>query len=185
MKQVFYTGLRDDLEHFMTSKTLVNLKSEHLPQLWEPHFLEAGTYALTTSKIQNTPALKALLESAHRKEKVLKLCSDKAWSLEQACQGLCMAMENKWIEQPAEPQLLAAVRYMGNRTRLGEYLVEIGRLDKEHLDQALQTQQYMQSALGETMGLGDILIRLQLIGQAEAEAILFLKHESKKPYKMK
>jgi hypothetical protein len=75
------------------------------------------------------------------------------------------------------------MRYLGNKTRLGEYLVQSQRITEEDMEQALLTQQYITVAMGERTNIGEILVRLELVEQEDVEAILFLKEESSKVFR--
>ena len=76
---------------------------------------------------------------------------------------------------------MASIEYLSGRTRLGEYLLKLGLIRPEQLDQALRAQKYIDEAMSDHTKLANILINLGYITRKDSETILFLKDESKKP----
>jgi hypothetical protein len=180
IKQVIYQQIRSDLELSMSKPALDTFGAQDLLQLWVPTVTPAGRRELELPNGQGDPNLKQLFYLASMGKSVLHICVHHQWNLEQCSILLYQALERQLIQTPTSGIIEATIHYLGNHIRIGEYLVKIGRLQVEQLDQALRTQKYIEDALGEKSGLADVLINLGYIDRHDSDGILFLKDESKK-----
>jgi hypothetical protein len=183
IKQVIYQQIRADLELSMSKPALDTFGAQDLLQLWVPTVTPVGRRELELPNGQGDASLKQLFYLASMGKSVLHICVHHQWNLEQCSILLYQALERQLIQTPTSGIIEATIHYLANHIRIGEYLVKIGRLQIEQLDQALRTQKYIEDALGEKSGLADVLINLGYINRHDSDGILFLKDESKKSLK--
>lgn len=185
IKQVIFTDLRDDLEQKMSIKTLKMLDNEHSLQLWEPFLTTRGKNEVLNPSAAVPNDMTQLLKSCKNGFNVANICTESHWTLEKCCILLCETIKAGYLEPASSRIINATMRYLGNKTRLGEYLVESQRITVEDMSQALLTQDYISRAMGERTNIGEIVVRLELVDQEEVESILFLKEESSKVFNLK
>jgi hypothetical protein len=182
IKHVIFLQLRSDLEKSLTKSTLDGLGDSDSLQLMVPQVTHAGKQELEQPSGRNTQELLRLLHCANRQKNVVNICIINNWTLEQCSILLVEAIEKQYVTPPVSVHTQATLLYLGNRIRIGDYLVKIGRLTLEQLDQALRTQRYIEESLGEKTGIANVLINLGYIHKKDSEGILFLKEESKKVF---
>lgn len=182
MKQVIYTEMLSDLEASISRETLNTYEKAHLLQLHVPELTADGTREAMEPSGRYPQALIEFLRLARQNYNVASICMALQWTLEQACMVLLRGIQVSLVLRPSSFKVDATLRYLGNEIRLGEYLVQIQKINWDQLDQALRTQTYIHSALGERLALGEVIINLGFIQREDAESILFLKEESKKAY---
>ena len=184
IRQVIYTDLRDALEKEMTAKTMKTLDKENFLQLWDPILTTRGKNELLNPSADVSKNIQLLLKACKNGLNVASICTEFNWTLEKCCILLCDTIAAGYLEPSISIIIDATMRYLGNKTRLGEYLVHSQRITQEEMDQALMTQQYISVAMGERTNIGEILVRLELVELEDVEAILFLKEESSKVFKV-
>lgn len=177
VKQVIYLELHQELVGHFTPESLKNLTPEDTLAFYIPKITSEGERTLQEAKDD----LGKLLLDAQQKYTILDICLRNSWSLETCCHHLLNAIQLQWLYPPASIKALGTIEYLANSIRLGEYLVKMGRITTEQLEQALRTQQYIKEALQEHTGFANILINLGYITRQDTEGILFLKQESLKP----
>jgi hypothetical protein len=182
VKQVIYAQLRQELEASLSKATLATFGPEHTLQLWAPEITRQGLQEIEKPTGMLGQGMLKLLHLSRFHKNVLSITIMNNWSLEQASIYLLEALEKELISPARSKVILGTIDYLANRTRLGEYLVQINRLTIEQLDQALRTQRAIAEAMGESTGIANVLINLGYIKKEDSEAILFLKEESKKPF---
>lgn len=180
MKQVLFIVLKSDLQVHLSNKTLNSLSKDNFVQLWQPSLSTQGIKALFDEKEE----LKEFLALLKDKKSVYLVCFEKHLTLEQFCSQLLVCLDKKLIDPPENTQVLATMEYLGNRTRIGDYLVRLGRISTSNLEDALKTQKYISVSTGEQVGIGEILIRLNLVTQQDVESILFLKQQASQAFQL-
>jgi hypothetical protein len=182
IRQLIYTDLRDALSKEMSPKTIKTLDKENFLQLWEPLLTTRGKNELLSPSSEVASDVRQLLKACKIGLNVANICTEYVWTLEKCCVLMCSAIASGYIEPSPSVVIDATARYLGNKIRLGEYLVQIGRVTEEEMQQALMTQQYITLAMGEHTNVGEILTRLELLDPEDVEVILFLKEESSKTF---
>ena len=184
VQQVIYADLKRHLEADNVMNPFNDYRKEDFLQLWKPDLTENGRMALMRQNVEDSDDLRLLLEACRHHDSVAMMCARYEWSLQNACQLIVVALRQQYLMRPESKILEASVRYLGDEIRIGEFLVFIGRVDQKQMEMALQTQQYIESAMGERSKIADILIRLELVTPSDVESILFLKEESCKPFRL-
>jgi hypothetical protein len=184
VQQVIYTDLKSYLEKDAGIHRLSSISREDFLQLWKPTLSERGQEALRTLSLNEHGDMVLLLDAVRHNDNVAMMCARYEWSLQNACHLFIAALRQQYIKPPHSKVLEASIRFLGDEIRIGEYLVFIGRVDQAQMELALQTQQYIESAMGERAKIADILIRLELLTPEDVESILFLKEESRKPFRL-
>jgi hypothetical protein len=185
VQQVIYTDLKQRLEKNVTLRTLSSFSRENFLQLWSPNLTQRGVHMLHQNTAVRTPSdLIKILYAIRKYDNVAMMCARYEWSLQTACHALIEALRDELIDPPESRVLEASLRFLGDEIRIGEYLVLIGRVDGNQLEQALKTQQYIEAAMGERTRIADIMVRLELVTNEDVESILFLKDESTKAFKL-
>jgi hypothetical protein len=182
MKQLVFVRMRADLEPVMSRETLETLQANDCLQMMVPQLSRKGSHELLAEQSRLPQQLKQLLQVTQSHSNVASICVTHQWTLEQCCANLLLAYKFDLLMPCANVKVDATIRYLGNETRIGEYLVQIGRLSWDQLDQALRTLNYIQDVLGERTAFGEVAINLGFVTRQECEAILFLKEESKKAF---
>ena len=182
-KQSVYVLLRRSLEARLNVHTLEKMDAENLLQLWVPQLTHMGmqTIQQLTDKHQTSHPLYRLLRCAQVKQNVIQLCVFNGWSLAQGCLLLQQACEKEWIIPSHSHLVMGAVHFITDQIRLGEFLLRLGKVSAEQLDQALKTQQYAWEVMGQRSAIGNILVNLGYVNRDDIEGILLLKQESKRP----
>lgn len=182
VKQVIYTQLRHELEATLSKPTLEAFGPEHTLQLWIPEITRQGLGELEKPSGHVPQSILKILHLSRFKKNVLSITILNNWTLEQTAIFLLEAIAKELLSPPRSMVISGTIDYLAGRTRLGEYLVKINRVNIQQLDQALRTQQAIAEAMGERTGIANVLINLGYIKKEDSEAILFLKEESKKPF---
>jgi hypothetical protein len=182
MKQLVFVKMRADLEPVMSRETLETLQAKDCLQMMIPQLSRKGSHELLAEQSRLPQQLRQLLAVAQTHSNVASMCVTYQWTLEQCCANLLLAYKFDLLMPCPNVKVDATIRYLGNETRIGEYLVQIGRLSWDQLDQALRTLNYIQDVLGERTAFGEVAINLGFVTRQECEAILFLKEESKKAF---
>lgn len=182
VKQVIYAQLQRELEISLSYTTLQTFTPEHTLQLWVPELNRHGVLEMEKhDQRPPAPVLKLLHWVRHHKN-IITITIMNQWSLGECSDALAQAIDLRLIEPPVSMAVAGTIDYMAGRIRLGEYLVKISRLNIDQLDQALRTQRAIQEAMGERVGIANVLINLGYIKKEDSESILFLKEESRKAF---
>jgi hypothetical protein len=184
VQQVIYTDLKSHLEKDEGINRLSPINREDFLQLWKPTLTPRGQEALQIFSLSEHERMFLLLDAFRHNDNVAMMCARYEWSLQDACHLLIVALHEQYIQPPNSKILEASIRFLGDEIRIGEYLVFIGCLDRTQMELALQTQEYIESAMGERSKIADILIRLEILTPKDVETILFLKEESRKPFRL-
>ncbi|MBY0405339.1 MAG: hypothetical protein K2X66_15675 [Cyanobacteria bacterium] len=182
IKQVVYIQMKSDLEKILTKSTVEAFGENEMLQLMVPQINHYGRQELERPSGQVSMEILKVLYWAAQGKNVMNICVINQWTLEQVCAFLFTCIEKGFVLPPASVLTQATLLYLGSKIRLGDYLVKIGRLKIDQLDQALRTQRYIEESLGERTGIGNIFINLGYIHKQDCEGILFLKEECKKPF---
>lgn len=179
VKLVLFLDLKNDLTQYLSSGTIEHLSGDDPIALFAPCLTEAGEQFLNSNPQDSL--LAPVLQDAKMRLSVLDICLRRQINLCDFCDLLLRAIDQGWIHPPASIKITASVEYLSGRTRLGEYLLKIGLIRPDQLDQALRAQKYIDEAMNDHTKLANILINLGYITRKDSETILFLKDESKKP----
>lgn len=182
IKQVVYAELKGDLESSAARLTLEYINRDDTLQLYVPQITFLGRKELETKTRGLSPTTYKFLEGADASLRVLDISIRNSWTLETCALQLLSTMDQELISPPRSAIINGTAQYLGNRIRLGEYLIKLNKITIDQLDQALRTQKYIEQSIGERTGLAEVLINLGYITQKDTESILFLKEESKKKY---
>jgi hypothetical protein len=182
VKQALYLQFGRELEKAFTLLNIGEQSDEDILQFHIPQVTALGNAAAKQRDGQFSDELILLLKLAQQGKNVMNLCAAAQWSLAQTCQLMMEAIDKQLMLPPQSTKSYGSMAYLSGRIRLGEYLVQIGRITLEQLDEALRAQHYISEVLGEKAKLADILINLGTIKKRECESILFLKEESKKTF---
>jgi hypothetical protein len=182
-KQALYVLLRRSLEARLNVHTLEKMDADNLLQLWVPQLTHMGmqTIQQLTDKHQTSHPLYRLLRCAQAKQNVSQLCIYNGWSLAQGCMLLQQACEKEWIIPSSSNLIMGSIHFITDQIRLGEFLLRLGKISAEQLDQALKTQQYAWEVMGQRSAIGNILMNLGYVNRDDIEVILLMKQESKRP----
>lgn len=182
VKQALYLQFGKELEKAFSLLNFNDQLEEDILQFHAPHLTVNGGMLLKNNEAKESEALMTFLKHAQQGKNIMNICASCQWSLAQTCILMVEAIDKKYVLPPNSPKSNGSMSYLAGKTRLGEYLVQIGRITLEQLDEALRAQHYILEVLGEQTKLADILINLGYIKKRECESILFLKEESKKVF---
>lgn len=176
VKQVIYLELQQELMVHFAAESMENLTPNDTVAFYIPKLTADGESQVLDQKND----IGKLLMDARQQYTILDICLRNEWSLEACSVQMMAAIEANYIHPPQSVKAMGTFEYLANRIRLGEYLVKMGRITVEQLEQALRTQQYIKESLQEHTGLANILINLGYITRQDTEGILFLKEECRK-----
>lgn len=184
VKQVIYAQIRQELEMTLSPSTLQAFSPEHTLQLWVPEVNRRGILEMEKAAQRPSLPILKLLHRVQQKRNVIGITILNGWSLAQCAAALAQALTLNLLEVPPSTVISGTIDYLAGRIRLGEYLVKINRLTIDQLDQALRTQRAIEEAMGERVGIANVLINLGYIKKEDSESILFLKAESRKSFEI-
>lgn len=95
-------------------------------------------------------------------------------TLEEVAKLFVFCIDENLLQKPDSKSICAVAEYLSGKTRLGEYLVSIGKITKEQLDDVLKTK--------FDNKFGDALIGIGLVKSEDIKAILKLKDEAQKRF---
>jgi hypothetical protein len=182
IKQVVYAELRADMEKHFVKKTLDTFSREHLLPLFVPSLTALGLKNISYPEPNLNRVLHRLIYLANQSTSVVHMCVGEQWTLADCSTYLLEALKLNLIQIPASTIVYATIEYLSGSIRLGNYMVKIGRISLQQLEEALRTQHYISEAMGEKTGIANVLINLGYISKDDAEGVLFLKAESHKRY---
>lgn len=182
IKQVVYSELKSNLESSAARGTLDLVNKDECLQLYIPQITFLGRKELETKSRKLSPAAYKFLEGADRTNRIIDICIENGWTLESCSKLLLTCLDQELIVPSRSAIINGTAQYLAGRIRLGEYLIKLNKVSIDNLDQALRTQKYIEHSIGETTGLGEVLINLGYITKNDTESILFLKEESMKKY---
>lgn len=182
VKHVVYSMLKVELESKMSRRTLDMMDNENMLQTWIPEVTALGVQELEAKTGKASQGLLKIIHQSRYRKNVINITIINNWSLEQCALYLIEGIDGDFLVRPKSGVVFATIEYLAGKTRLGEYLVRIGRVTAAQLDQALRTQQYIEEAMGERTGIANVMINLDYIQKQDSEGILFLKEESRKPF---
>jgi hypothetical protein len=180
VKHVIYVQLTRELETTISRRTLDAFGYGDMLQLFVPLITHAGRRELEQPSDTVPKAVYQLLHMVSREKNVVDTCILNNWNLEDCSRYLLLAIEKELILPPGSNIVMATIEFLAGQSRIGDYLVKIGRLNLRQLDQALRTQRYIEESMGERTGIANVLINLGYINKEDTEGLLMLKQESKK-----
>jgi hypothetical protein len=184
VKQVVYAQLQRELESRFTKSTLTAFDPDNILQLAILPMTPKGQKLATDTNSHNASPLVHLLQHSQQGKNIVSTCLIMNWNLEECCQTILEAQAQGCAEPFESPVMQATVEFIGNKIRMGEYLVRIQRIQPQQLQQALQVQQYIEASMGQKTGIASVLINLGYVHKQDTEGILFLKEESKKRFQV-
>jgi len=182
IKQVLYLELKDELESSITKGTLDLINKEACFQLYIPQLTFLAQKVIDTRSEHFSPHIYSLLDSINRDLAILEIAIKNDWSLIETSSYFVDAINAGLVVNPDSPGINGTAYYMSGHVRLGEYFIKLGKINIEQLDEALRAQIYLEEATDDKMGIGEILINLGLVTQADVDGILLLKDEGKKRF---
>ncbi|MFM7468639.1 MAG: hypothetical protein ACKO37_03980 [Vampirovibrionales bacterium] len=188
VRQVIYSDLKKQLEDSPIRSIKDSINLIHALQHYYPKLTPRGEDALRSFQkaLQTHP--QQLTDSHYRDGKFLEvltqempfldICMQFRWSLKQGSLQLMHCFEKDWVHQPTALTIDASLKFLGDRIKLGEYLLMQNAISQSQLDQALRVQGYIEEALGGREGIGNILMNMGLVSREAVEGILYLKEDS-------
>lgn len=188
VRQVIYSDLKKQLEDSPIRSIKDSINLIHALQHYYPKLTPRGEDALRSFQqvLQTNPH--QLTDSHYRDGKFLEvltqeipfldICMQFRWSLKQGSLQLMHCFEKDWVHQPTALTIDASLKFLGDRIKLGEYLLMQNAISQSQLDQALRVQGYIEEALGGREGIGNILMNMGLVSREAVEGILYLKEDS-------
>lgn len=184
IKQVIYTELKANLELSYARLTIEAMKKTDTLQVFTPVITFLGKRELETKQRNLSDNAYKFLMAVKSEQRVIDICIDHSWTLEECIQHFLKCMEFELVSPPVSPLVYDTALYIAGKIRLGEYLIKLNKISIDQLDQALRTQKYIEHSIGERTGLAEVMINLGYITKHDTEGILLLKEESKKPFSM-
>lgn len=182
IKQIIYLELKEEFEKSSSMKSLNFVKKEDSLQLYRPKTTFIGKKELETRLKNLSPDIYKFLGSVQEELNIIEIAINNGWTFAECSSYFVNAMNHELVSQPESQAIKGTALYMSGSIRLGEFLVKIGKISIEQLDEALRTQKYIEESVGERTGLAEILINLGFVTKADTDGIILLKEESKKRY---
>lgn len=182
IKQIIYLELKEEFEQSSSIKSLNFIKKEDSLQLYKPKVTFAGKKELETKQKNLPENVYKFLEDLSQDIRIIEIAINNGWTLTECSGYFMIALNNELASQPESQAVKGTALYMSGSIRIGEFLVKIGKISIEQLDEALRNQKYIEESIGEKPGLAEILINMNFITKADTEGIILLKEEAKKRY---
>jgi hypothetical protein len=184
VRQAVFLELKESLEQMMSPNTLRTSSTASAIQLWKPKPTRKALIELHEPSGQYPKSVVYVIKRAAQNTNVLNMALACRWTLQQTCLVLDRCITEDLLIEPEESVLKATINYLCGKTLLGEYLIEMAKIDRAKVQEALMTQSYINDALGEHVMLGDVLISLGYLCPEDSETILFLKQDCEQTYDM-
>jgi len=98
-------------------------------------------------------------------------------SMEETAKYYEFCIEQEFINKPESNFISAAAEYISGKLRLGEYLLKIGKIDKNELDDAVSLYNTTNDKR-----FGEVLVHLEYVKKDDLKTILILKDEARKRF---
>lgn len=144
VKETMFLYLRDELKNVKDLNDINNLSSKDSLFLYEPKLARFGQSFLDNLKSQEAPVdirLVNFIKSVKKQKNLIDIAQDNDWTLKIACYYVLKAWEKNIILPTYSKTVYALVRFLAGDISLGEYLVRMGRLNKEQLTWVMKMNQ--------------------------------------------
>ncbi len=182
IKQIIYLKLKEEFESSELKSYFNFVTKDTCFQLYLPKLTYAGRKEIEKRTGRFNKEVYDLLEGAVQELSIIETAISNNWNLYECSKYFLEAIDRELILKPTSPFIRGTALYMGGKIRLGEYFVKINKINMEQLDEALRSQKYIETSLGDRPGLADIMIDLGFLTKEDTEGILFLKKDCLKYY---
>lgn len=183
IKQIIYFELKEEFESDSAKKSLEFIKKNDCLQTYKAKLTFMGKKELELKAKRLQPVIYKFLEDINDGLNIIEIAVNNNWSLSETSSYFILSLNNELLIPPESTIIKGTALYLSGKIRLGEYLVKLGKITIEQLDEALRTQLYIEESVGEKTGLAEILINLRYVIKDDTEGILLLKEECSKKYK--
>lgn len=171
IKQLMYTKLSVEMKNFGCQDVLDEGEnfSSYVPTL---------TFKGETELLKRTNGfdsnIYSFLEFCKKGFSVAEISVNKFLTMEETAKLFVFCSDESYIELP-ENNILAVAEYLSGKTRLGEYLLSIKRINSEQLNSILNNYDTDKK-------FGEILIDLGYVTSKDIKSIIMLKSEAQKRF---
>ena len=172
IKQILCERLYSELSDFACNDILKN--GENFSS-YNPTLTFKGETELTKKEIGLDRNIYNFLELSKKGLGIAEISVNTFLTLEEVSKHFEFCIEEKLVEKPESSAIYALVEYLSGKIFLGEYLLKIGKITEEQLNNAIN-----QDANGKKFG--EILISSGYVTPADIKAVLKLKEEAQKRF---
>lgn len=149
-------------------------KSDAIFAVYVPTLTFKGETELKEKKCGFDNNIYKFLQECLNCNNILQIATNSFLSMEETARYFHFCLEQDFLQKPSE-DIYAISEYIAGKTRLGEYLVRIGKITQTQLDEALATS-------NGSKKFGEFLVSKDLITFEEIKALLVLKNEATKRF---
>lgn len=172
IKQALFIELAKEMRHNCCNA--VFNKSDAVFAVFIPTLTFKGETELKEKKCGFDNNIYKFLQECADNNNILQIATNSFLSMEETARYFHFCLEQDFLQKPSD-EIFAISEYIAGKTRLGEYLVNIGKITKQQLDEALTTN-------NNSKKFGEVLISKNLITYDEIKALLILKNEATKRF---
>ncbi|MDD3150125.1 MAG: hypothetical protein PHV68_04750 [Candidatus Gastranaerophilales bacterium] len=182
VKEVIFIELQEKFEEILKGLSPELPERKNNIQLFVPEITYMGMQELETRERKLDLNIYKLLEGAKEKQSIIEITINNCWTLSETCAYIIEASHHELFKTIDSEVIKANLHYMSGKIRLGEYLVRIGKISLEHLEEALRTQKYLLQSTEEKVGIATILINANRVSEQDVNSVLQIKKESEKRF---
>lgn len=180
VQEVILHDLKSHLETF--APNVLETPKEDVYALFVPELTFKGKKELETREHGHELNVYKFLTTVNEKIRVIDLTLRNFWTLEECSRYLSLSIKNEYIKKPENPFVNAAILYLGNEIRLGEYVKRVSLINVDQLEAALRRQKEINKDTHSYTKLGGVLVDLGFIVEDDIKKILNIKSESEKRF---
>lgn len=182
VQEVVVMDIKKNLEDKLPGSTSVFSENDIYP-LYVPEITFKGKKEIETHDHNLDFNVYRLLDNIAQGMRIADITLNNFWTLEQTSCYLAVCIKNELIKNPPNPIISAAVFYLGNDIRLGEYVKRIDKIDVSNLDDVLRKQKvHNEENPDAKMKIGEVLVHMGYVANNDIDKIINLKEEAKKRF---
>ena len=175
IKQILYLKLSKDMQNNSCEKFLQN--SNNIFVTYIPILTYKGQNELSDKNCGFDNNLYNFLQYCLDGYSLAEISANTFLSLEEVAKIFEFCIEQEFVEMPDATELCAITGYLSGKLRLGEYLLQIGILNEQQLNETIELSNNQNE-----QKFGEILINKNYVKPEDLKAILILKSESGKRF---
>ena len=174
VKQIIYLKLSEQMKEYSCDKSI---NKECMFNAFCPTLTFKGKNELVERKCGFDGNTYNFLQYCEKGYSILEISVNSFLSMEETAKCYEFCLEQGFVEEPISKEIKALAEYISGKTRLGEYLLSLGKLTQEQLDSALDIQKDK-----DDKKLGEVLAELKYVSKEELKSIIILKDEAQKRF---
>lgn len=175
VKQAVFRKLYFNLKENCCENKVIEAPENIFP-LYEPVITYEGETVLKNKNYFLDNNICNFLKLCRENYSILEISLNTFLSLEETAKLFMFCLEQKYVENPENKEILATCGFLAGKFRTGEYFIKKGLITEVQLNDALNIQKSGAKPIGE------ILADMNLVSKNEIKNLFLLKYDSKKRF---